>query len=216
MTWTALLSLLGVHIIGMASPGPDVFLILRLATKSRKHAIAAVAGISTGATIWMTLTVFGFAAVITANPLLMGVIQLVCGCYLIYMGISMAKAGINTLRELRAGAAPALGSEALRSPKATFRQGFFTNMSNPKIVLFLAAVLSQFIPAGASVGTLVLCTLVLIVSQIAFFLFIAIVVSTDAVVKRMVLAGPWIDTVAGVIFLVLGALLVASGAEAAL
>ena len=146
----------------------------------------------------------------------MGVIQLVGGCYLIYMGISMAKAGISTLRELRAGAAPALGSEALRSPKATFRQGFFTNMSNPKIVLFLTAVLSQFIPAGASVGTLVLCTLVLIASQITFFLFIAIVVSTDAVVKRMVLAGPWIDTVAGVIFLVLGALLVASGAEAAL
>jgi len=152
LTWTALLSLLGVHIIGMASPGPDVFLVLRLATKSRRHAIAAVAGISTGATIWMTLTVFGFAAVITANPLLMGVIQLVGGCYLIYMGISMAKAGINTLRELRAGAAPALGSEALRSPKATFRQGFFTNMSNPKIVLFLTAVLSQFIPGGRICG----------------------------------------------------------------
>ena len=215
-TWTALLSLLGVHIIGMASPGPDLFLVLRLATKSRKHALAAVAGISTGAAIWISLTVFGFAAAITAIPWLMGAIQLVGGCYLVYMGIGMGKSGINTLLELRAGATPAVGTEPLKSPKATFRQGFFTNMSNPKIVLFLTAVLSQFIPAGASVGTLVLCTLVLIVSQIAFFLFIAIVVSTDAVVKRMVLAGPWIDTVAGAIFLVLGALLVASGAEAAL
>lgn len=54
----------------------------------------------------------------------------------------------------------------------------------------------------------------LIISQITFFLTIAVVVSTDAVVKRMVLAGPWIDTIAGVIFLVLGGALVVSGAQA--
>lgn len=149
MTWTALLSLLGVHIIGMASPGPDLFLVLRLATKSRKHAIAAVAGISAGATMWIALTVFGFAAIITAIPWLMGAIQLVGGCYLVYMGVGMLRTGIGALRELRAGAKPVLGAAALKSPKAILRQGFFTNLSNPKIVLFLAAVLSQFIPTHA-------------------------------------------------------------------
>lgn len=212
-TWTALLSLLGVHIIGMASPGPDLFLVLRLATKSRKHALAAVAGISTGAAIWISLTVFGFAAAITAIPWLMGAIQLVGGCYLVYMGIGMGKSGINTLLELRAGATPAVGTEPLKSPKATFRQGFFTNMSNPKIVLFLAAVLSQFIPSSAPWWVLLIYALALIVAQVVFFLIIAVVVSTDAVVKRMVLAGPWIDTIAGVIFLVLGATLIVSGAD---
>ena len=34
-------------------------LILRMATRSRKHALAAVAGIVTGSTVWVTLTVVG-------------------------------------------------------------------------------------------------------------------------------------------------------------
>lgn len=214
LTWTAILSLLGVHIIGMASPGPDIFLVLRLATKSRKHAMAAVVGISLGAAMWIVLTVFGMAAILAATPWLMGAIQLVGGCYLVYMGVSLLRVGLASIRDLRAGASPAIGSAVLKSPKATFRQGFFTNMSNPKIVLFLAAVLSQFIPASAPSWVLVFCALLLIVSQVAFFSLIAFVVSTDAVVKRMVLAGPWIDSAAGVIFLALGITLVTSGAGA--
>nr|WP_240393941.1 LysE family transporter [Corynebacterium lactis] len=213
LTWTAILSLLGVHIIGMASPGPDLFLVLRLATKSRKHAMAAVAGISTGAAMWIALTVFGLAAVLAAIPWLMGAIQLVGGCYLAFMGFTLLRLGLATLRELHAGASPALGSAALKSPTATFRQGFFTNMSNPKIVLFLTAVLSQFIPVSAPVWVLVFCAALLIVSQIAFFCLIAFVVSTDAVVKRMVMAGPWIDSAAGIVFLILGIALITSGVE---
>lgn len=216
MTWTALLSLLGVHIIGMASPGPDLFLVLRLAMKSRRHAIAAVVGISVGASMWILLTVFGFAAAVTAIPWLMGAIQLVGGCYLMFMGAGMLRVGVGTLRELRAGSAPALGAESLKPLTATFRQGLFTNLSNPKIVLFLTAVLSQFIPTGAPWWVLVICAVALILSEITFFMIIAFVVSTDVVVKRMVLAGPWIDVVAGILFLVLGAMLVDSGAQALL
>lgn len=213
MSLSAIASLLAVHIIGMASPGPDIFLVLRLAVKSRKHALAAVAGISLGAAMWISLTVFGFAAVLATHPWVLRLIELIGGLFLAYMGFGMLRAGIGTLRQLRAGVAPAVASAPLQSPARTFRYGLFTNLSNPKVVLFLAAVLSQFIPADASLGVLFLCAVLLIGSQLAFFFTLALVVSTDAVVKRMLLLGPWIDVVAGVVFLGMSVALVLSGAQ---
>lgn len=218
MSLASLLSLIGVHIVGMSSPGPDILLVLRIATKSRKHALATVMGISTGAAVWLSLTVFGMAAVLMASPALMGAIQLLGGCYLAYMGYRMLADGLRTIRASSAAQVSSAGAEpnGLGTLGAAYRQGLLTNLSNPKIVLFLAAVLAQFIPVGAPGWVLVVYAAVLIITQILFFTAIAVVVSTQRVVRRMLKASPWIDSVAGLIFLVMGAFLIKSGISALL
>lgn len=213
MTWAAFFSLIGFHFVGMASPGPDLFLVLRYATKSRKHALAAVAGVSTGAAMWIMLTVFGLAAVLKASPSLMAGIQLLGGAYLVYMAVSMLRGGIKTLLELRSGAEPAFASAMLGSLKSAYRTGVLTNLSNPKIVLFLAAVLSQFVPVDAPMWILLACAFALIVTQIFFFSSMAVLISTEIVMRRLVLAGPWIDIVAGVLFAVMGVIFISAGLQ---
>lgn len=42
-TWAAWLTLIGLNLVGAASPGSDVILITRTATGSRRHAIAVIA-----------------------------------------------------------------------------------------------------------------------------------------------------------------------------
>lgn len=201
--------MLGVHVVGMSSPGPDVFLILRMATRSRRHALAAVAGIVAGSTVWVTLTVVGVAAVLAANPTLMGAVQLLGGGYLTYLGVRMLRGAIRGVRELydatsaAAATAPA-GAAALGTTGAAFRQGLATNLSNPKIVLFFAAVLSQFMPVGAPWWVQLVYIVALLVTALLWFGLIAVTVSTDVVVRRLVGAGPWIDLVAGAAFIVLG------------
>ena len=133
MNWAGFAAMLGIHVVGMTSPGPDIFLILRMATRSRKHALAAVAGIVTGSTVWVTLTVVGVAAVLSTHPTLMGVIQLLGGAYLTYMGARMLLGAVRGIRELNAGGSPAVGAAALGSLGGAFRQGLLTNLSNPKI-----------------------------------------------------------------------------------
>lgn len=205
MNWAAFTAMLGIHVVGMTSPGPDIFLILRMATRSRKHALAAMAGIVTGSTVWVTLTVVGVAAVLSSHPALMGGIQLLGGAYLAYMGVRMLVGAVRGIREVQAGGVAAVGAAALGSLGGAFRQGLLTNLSNPKIVLFFAAVLSQFMPVGAPWWVQLVYIAALLITSVLWFGLIAITVSTEAVVRRMVSAGPWIDLVAGVVFAALGA-----------
>ncbi|WP_295628123.1 LysE family translocator [uncultured Corynebacterium sp.] len=204
MNWAAFAAMLGIHVVGMTSPGPDIFLILRMATRSRRHALAAVAGIVTGVTVWVTLTVVGVAAVLATRPTLMGAIQLLGGAYLSYMGARMLLGALAGIREVRAGGAAPVGAAALGSLGSAYRRGLLTNLSNPKIVLFFAAVLSQFMPVGAPMWVQLVYIAALVFSSLLWFGFIAVTVSTDVVVRRLVSAGPWIDLVAGLAFIALG------------
>ncbi|MDO4610302.1 LysE family translocator [Corynebacterium sp.] len=216
MNWANLFTMLGFHVVGMSSPGPDIFLVLRTATRSRRHALAAVAGIVTGSTLWVTLTVLGVAAVMSANPAIMAAIQLLGGLYLGWMAWSMLSGGLRGVRELRAGAAPPPVEVALGSVAGAFRTGLLTNLSNPKIVLFFTAVLSQFMPVGASWWVQLVYVLALQICAALWFGLIAVVVSTERMTRRMLAAGPWIDVVAGVLFAVLAAVMLWEAATALL
>ena len=212
MNWGALAAMLGIHVAGMTTPGPDIFLILRTALRSRKHALAAMLGIVTGSTLWVTLTVVGVAAVLAAHPLLMGAIQLAGGAYLTWMASRMIAGAVRGLRELADGGQPALGAAALGSVWASYRQGVLTNLSNPKIVLFFTAVLAQFMPVGAAWWVQLTYILALLGTSVLWFGFIALALSTEAVVRRMVAVGPWIDLVAGAVFGLLGVAFMWQGA----
>ncbi len=52
----ALLTIAGVHLIALASPGPDVFIVMQTAaSRSRREAFCCVLGISLGVAFWVTL-----------------------------------------------------------------------------------------------------------------------------------------------------------------
>ncbi|WP_448852604.1 LysE family translocator [Corynebacterium sp. 335C] len=216
MSWANLFTMLGFHVVGMTSPGPDIFLVLRTATRSRRHALAAVAGIVTGSTLWVTLTVVGVAAVMAANPAVMAAVQLLGGLYLAWMAWSMLSSGVKGVMELRAGAIPPPVDQALGSVRKAFRTGLLTNLSNPKIVLFFTAVLSQFMPVDAAWWVQLVYIAALQLCAVAWFGLIAVVVSTERMTRRMVKAGPWIDVVAGVAFAVLAVVMLTEAAGALL
>ena len=69
--------IVGLNLVGAAAPGPDLILIMRMATRSRQHAWAATAGVQTGVLLWVTMTVAGAAAVLTAYPAALAFVQIV-------------------------------------------------------------------------------------------------------------------------------------------
>ncbi|MDK8449409.1 LysE family transporter [Corynebacterium mastitidis] len=208
MTPRALLSLTILNLVGVAAPGPDTILVMRAATRSRRHAYATVTGIHVGVLWWMALTVLGAAAVLGRYPVLVGAVQLVGGAYLAYMGAAMARVGWR-LRRYGAADVPA----ATRATSAQCaRQGVLTNLSNPKIVLFLTSIIAPVMPADPSWGSALAIIACLWLSSLAYFLVVATALSTRAVQRRALRAGPFIDLGAGALFLIFGAVLVARGA----
>ena len=120
----------------MATPGPDLLLLTRMATRSRRHALASVSGISTGLVLWVSLTVFGAAALLISYPVLESVIKLVGGVWLVWMGRGMILAARAQFRD-RMNADIDVDT-IFGTPWKSYQQGLFTNLSNPKVVLYFA------------------------------------------------------------------------------
>ena len=209
MTLAQWASLLALNLAGAASPGPDMILIMRLATRSRTHALAAALGIQLGVVMWTSLTVFGAAAILTAYPSVLAFVQLIGGIALIWMGRNMAMAGWRD----RSTKPVDLADAALRlgSLKSAFKTGWLTNIANPKIVLFLAAIVAPLLPQSPSIGLSIAVIAALTLSAFLLFVVVAFFLSTKAVRRRVLAAVPWIDIASGVLFMVIGGSLAING-----
>ena len=201
MTLAQWASLLALNLAGAASPGPDMILIMRLATRSRTHALAAAAGIQLGVVMWCSLTVFGASAVLTAYPSVLAFVQLIGGIALIWMGRNMAKSGWQDRNVKPVDLAEA--ALRLGSLKAAFKTGLLTNIANPKIVLFLAAIVAPLLPQSPSLGLSIAVIAALTLSAFFLFVLVAFFLSTKAVRRRLLASGPWIDISAGALFIVI-------------
>ena len=209
MSLSSLATIVVLNLLGALSPGPDTILITRLATKSRRHAVAAVTGNQVGVLMWTSLTVLGAAALLTAFPQLLGLVQLLGGSWLVYMGYFTFKAGWDS----RSAVPMSLAEQEaqLGRLRHTFRTGLATNLSNPKIVLFLSALIAPLLPASPSIGVAITLILAMSFSCYVMFVIIAFVVSTKAVRRKLLAAGPWIDIAAGSFFMIAGVALAITG-----
>jgi threonine efflux protein len=202
-------TLLLLNLAGAASPGPDILLITRTAIRSRRHALATVLGIQIGVMFWCTLTVLGFAALLNAFPALLGFLQLIGGSWLVWMGRGMILGGLRERHNPPADLEEAVAR--LGRMRQSFRQGLATNLSNPKIVLFLSALIAPLLPASPSALLAVGVVVMLSVSALILQVSIALMVSTPGMRRKFLRAGPWIDIVSGVFFVAAGAVLAYNG-----
>ncbi|VUD65029.1 Leucine efflux protein [Thalassocella blandensis] len=145
------ITLLGIHsfeafliasILLNLLPGPDTFYILgRSMAQGRSVGLASALGISTGAIGHTLAAAIGLSAIIIASPLAFMVCKLVGAMYLIFLGIKMFLQSKQPQNMRNAYS----NSHFFQA----FKQGFFTNMLNPKVALFFLAFLPQFITKDA-------------------------------------------------------------------
>lgn len=236
MTVTAFAALLGVWFAAICSPGPDLLYLARVATRSRARGLAAAAGIVAGIVAWLALTLAGLGALLAAEPRLLAILQIAGGAYLLWLGLSALRAGVRRLRS-PSRATPSLADEpppgqpvptGQRAPignpvpadtgvtglsvTGAFVQGLFTNLSNPKAVVFFGAVFTRFITPGMGVAAQLLIVAVLALCSIAWFGGVAWGLGLPRFAGRLHRAGPWIDAVSGAVFLALAVAVIAEGA----
>lgn len=212
MTFASYLVLLSVWFAAICSPGPDLLCLVRIATRSRARGLAAAAGIVAGIVVWLVLTLAGLGALLAAAPWLLSALQIAGGAYLIWMGVSAVRAGARQLRS--GGGSPLPLDDAAAPPSATrgaFLQGLFTNLSNPKAVIFFGAVFSRFVTPGMGLADQIFMVVVLAAVSLAWFGGVAWGLGLPRFADTLHRAGPWIDVVSGAVFLVLATVIIAEG-----
>ncbi|WP_326833956.1 LysE family translocator [Amycolatopsis rhabdoformis] len=129
-------------------PGPSVlFTISRALTVGRRDALLTVLGNATGVYTQVVAVAFGLGVVVTTSATVFTVIKLAGALYLVYLGVQ----AIRKRRKLADAMATAVRTTPGRT-LSVLRVGFVVGFANPKSIVFLAALLPQFVdPAAGSV-----------------------------------------------------------------
>jgi threonine/homoserine/homoserine lactone efflux protein len=149
---------LAVATLLIVTPGPDTALVTRNALLAGKHATSFTTfGIGAGSILWALASVFGIAVLLEQSLVAFTVFKFVGAAYLGYLGLRTLIASFRGSKHATV-TPPALQTRHLKGQTA-FRQGFVSNLLNPKAGAIFATTLPQFIRPGDSVWRLVLMLL---------------------------------------------------------
>lgn len=131
-----------------AIPGPNMLLVM---THGAQHGLrrssATMAGCLSALVLMLSVSAAGLGVFLEAWPAMFNVLRMMGAAYLVYLGIKAWRAAAD---EAAPHQTEELAAKPVRSRFALFRNGFLVASSNPKAILFAAALLPQFIDAGRS------------------------------------------------------------------
>lgn len=188
------------------SPGPDIAYILGQTLRSgRRHGVAAMLGIWTGAALHVVMAAVGLSAILATSALAFSIVKWLGAAYLIWLGIKMLLS-----RGDQFIAAEKANKQALSS---VYWQGMLVSALNPKVAVFFLAFLPQFVVEGAGPAQAQLLlhgSLIIVVAALIEPPLVLAGAKLGAFLKSKPRVGLWMDRSLGALFVALGARLAAS------
>jgi threonine/homoserine/homoserine lactone efflux protein len=187
------------------TPGPDMlFVIGQTLAGGARRGWAALLGIVTGAMVHIALAVSGVAALIAASPALFDALRVAGALYLLWLAWGALRAAWRGGARLQ----PAFPA------RAAFRDGFVTNLTNPKVILFFLAFLPQFVDPARGPAWLQMALLGPLVPVMGLPAYGLLIAGAGRAAARLSAASRWLDGLAGLLFLGLGLRLLVGGRPA--
>ncbi|MGV8937498.1 MAG: LysE family translocator [Allorhizobium sp.] len=123
------------------TPGPDMTLwISRSLRDGRGTGLMVLMGTSFGVSIHTILVALGISALIVASPTAFLILKTGGGAYLLWLAVQAIRHGSNFV--VRAG------GKRENSLVHAFVNGLWTNLLNPKVIIFFMTFLPQFVTAS--------------------------------------------------------------------
>jgi len=154
-------------IVGAMSPGPSMALIIRNSIKyGRVSGILSSVGHAIGIGIYAGVSVAGLQIILINNIFLFNTIQFCGSVFLLMLGILFLR---DTGQKL--------SIQDKQKSVNSFMQGFAISILNPKILIWFAAIFSQFIEISST--NFIKLTMVLIASSIdgLWYIILTIIVT---------------------------------------
>ncbi|WP_448625193.1 LysE family translocator [Geodermatophilus sp. URMC 64] len=155
MDWSAYASFLGLATLLVLVPGADFAVVTRNAlVGGRRRGWWSAVGVTTSNVVQGAAAAAGLAAVIVRIEPLFQAIRWAGIVYLVWLAVQSLRSAVRG----EYASAP----DPQTSPGQAFagwRQGFLSNITNPKVLVFYLAVLPQFLGPDAPLWTLLLFAL---------------------------------------------------------
>lgn len=196
-----LLTICALHFVAQLSPGPDVLLIAKSsASTSRANTLKIIFGISVGIVVWVVLTLLGFTVLIEQFPWIQQVLMLIGGLFLARMGWAMLNGGLKTLKQ----ETNLDDAQQLTAPDAKnhFLLGLFTNLSNPKTLIYFSSVFSLALSSSASTHLKTQLAVIIPLQTFLVFALFMLIMSMPKIKAAYQRSGSYIDIISGGLFLI--------------
>ena len=133
---------LGTAIAILLVPGPAVlYVVTRSIEMGRAGGIASVAGITTATAAYVAVATAGLSSLVLASTVAFDAVKYAGAAYLLFLGLR---------RLLGRGLEEETEEPAPRTRRRAYTQGFLVNLTNPKMIVFVFALLPQFVNPHAA------------------------------------------------------------------
>ena len=185
--------------LGILSPGPDFFMVIKNAARYRRlPAMMTAFGITCGVLTHMSYCVAGLAVVITTTPWLFDILKYAGAVYLIWVGLldllarghkSMDMTGV-TLQET--------------TLKKAFLQGYLCNLLNPKATLFFLSIFTQVLSVKSGFPEKLWYAGVILTVSVIWWPMLVVLIQSAPVRRGLAKAQKVIDKMLGGLLIALG------------
>lgn len=196
-----LFTICALHFVAQLSPGPDVLLIAKsAASTTRANTLKIIAGISVGIVVWVVLTLLGFTVLVEQFSWIQQVLMAVGGFFLAKMGWAMFSGGLKSLNQT----ANLEDGQALSQQKTEnyFLLGLFTNLANPKTLIYFSSVFSLALSSSASSNLKAQLAVIIPIQTFIVFSLFMMIMSLPKIKALYQRSGSYIDLVSGALFLI--------------
>jgi RhtB (resistance to homoserine/threonine) family protein len=193
--WQEFITIAVVHLLGVASPGPDFAIVLKHSVKyGRRAAIMTSMGVGVGILLHVAYSLVGIGLLIQTTPWLLNSITLLAASYLVYLGVQGLRASASPIDSLTHPEAIASISD-----RRAWLTGFLTNGLNPKATLFFLSVFAVVISVHTPVVMKLIYGIYLALATAAWFCMLSWLFSSSNVTNLFNKQGHWFDRIMGLV-----------------
>lgn len=167
------ITIVSVVLLGSISPGPNFVIVSHNAFNTRQKGVCAAIGVAVGSLFWASLGVSGLALILSKLPMLHQTLSYLGGAYLVYMGIKILLSLKNKSKIEN------IELSQNETNFQVFKKGLFTNLSNPKTIIFVSSFFITIIPATMPLWVSISGALIAGAVSLSWYVTVALLLSSE-------------------------------------
>ena len=200
MYWAEFLTVALIHLLAVASPGPDFAVVVRESvTHGRRAGTWTALGVGTAIFLHVGYSLLGIGLIVSQSIMLFNALKWLAAAYLLYIGFKALRA-----RPGASGSENVQASTVERTPRAAFVAGFMTNGLNPKATLFFLSLFTVVINPHTPLAVQAGYGVYLALATGLWFCLVARLFSQQRVRAAFARMGHWFDRTMGAVLIALG------------
>lgn len=194
---SVIVAIFSAHVLLMITPGPNVLLIAQVsATQSRMSGLRVALGVGLMGFIWPTLAIVGLSVVFQKIGGLYIVLKIIGALYLMYLGYKTWHSASQPL--------DFTSDHDAKRQRHFFKMGFFTSLSNPKVLVFMGSFFTAMLPIEAPVWLKVVVILIFGINSLWWHTMVAYAFSTNRIQKIYARFKGLLERITGGLLVLLG------------